>query len=401
MVFVHGWSGSGYRTWRGIPAAVYNAADGADVALFDYVSGWRRALTESPALEAPVETLLDELQDLSSTYSQFVLVGHSMGGVITAATLKRSHDVDYAVHRQTIGLLSIASPRAGIRWIPFAFRPIKDTGFLAAHQDVHAKNLEFFKNLVDVELHVGSTMKFHIPHCVALAAYDRLVNRMTASSDLPRSQTMTFQADHSKILERPDVEMWVCGLLARFKSIRKDEQRLRTSGGQRTIVTRFKGHTLHGEWQDAYKDALVEFGKKERVLVRDDTIELKSDSIGLMVRVMRCEDVGAQDVSDELLDYVSRQGRAEIVGLGISPFGSEPDPFTAQVFDLVGDASNRWIKGVGSTPALRREIVRWLGRLHSPAAFASLDGPYEPSSPEFSSQGLGAGFGIERGVRND
>jgi pimeloyl-ACP methyl ester carboxylesterase len=319
VVFVHGWGGSGYGTWRGVPAAVYNAEDGADVALFDYVSGWRRALTESPALDAPVESLVDELQALTSTYSQFLLVGHSMGGVVAAAVLRRSHEVDYAVHVHAIGVLSIASPRAGIRRIPFAARPIKDSGFLAVHQDVHSRNFEFFTNLVDVEPHVGSTKRLHIPHCVAIAAYDRIVNRMTASSDLPRAQSDTFQADHSKILDRPDVEKWVCDHLAEFKAISNKEQRLLASGGQRTLVARFNGHALHGEWQDAYKDALIEFGAERRVLVRDDTIDLTSDSVGLMVRVMRCEDVGTQDINDELMDYVARQASSEIVGLGLPP----------------------------------------------------------------------------------
>jgi len=395
VVFIHGWGGKGYGTWRDIPSVVYRADPGADVALVDYVSGPRRLRTESKSLDGTVDYIVDELQALTATYADFLLVGHSMGGVVAAAVLRRSHEVGLSVHERALGLLSIASPRAGINRIPFAARPIKDSMFLAAHAPVHRRNFEFFTNLVDVEPHVGSTRAFHIPHNVAIATHDRIVNLMTSSGDLPRSHVSRFPADHTRILARPDVERWVLENLKKFASVRAEEHR-RAPDGRRIVVTRFKGHSLHGEWQDAYREALIDFGKKEQVLVLDDTPRMASDRVGLMVRVVRCEDVATPELQDELRTYADRHERKVITGLGLSPFGPGSDSFAAQILGLVGDADNRWIKGIASTQALRTEIVRWLSRLHSPNEPASYDGDYESRT-----QGLATGFGQDRGVFND
>jgi len=395
VVFIHGWGGEGYATWRGIPSAVYRADPGADVALVDYVSGPRRLRSESKSLDGTVDYIVDELQALTATYSDLLIVGHSMGGVVAAAVLRRSHEIGQTVHERTLGLLSIASPRAGINRIPFAAKPIRDSMFLAAHAEVHRRNFEFFNNLVDIESHIGSTNAFHIPHNVAIATNDRIVNAMTTSGDLPRAHVSRFPGDHTRILARPDVESWVLENLKEFRTIRADERR-RTPDGRRTVVTRFKGHSLHGDWQDAYRHALVDFGNQERVLVLDDTPRMSSDRVGLMVRVVRCEDVTTTELQDELKSYADRHDRQEITGLGISPFGPDSGPYAAQILGLVGDAENRWIKAIANNRALRTEIVRWLSRLHSPSDQAAYEVDYQSRS-----RGLATGLGPERGVFHD
>lgn len=389
VVFIHGWGGKGYRTWRDIPSVVYRADPGGDVALVDYVSGPRRIRSESKSLDVTVDYILDELQALSATYTDFFLIGHSMGGVVAAAVLRRSHEVGLSVHMRARGLLSIASPRAGINRIPFAANLIKDSIFLAAQAEVHQRNFEFFTNLVDIEPHIGSTKAFHIPHNVAIATYDRVVNQMTSSGDLPRSHVTRFQADHTRILERPDVQRWVVDNVKEFARVREEESRHKQDI-RRTVVARFKGHSLYGEWQDVYREALIDFGNQEHVLVLDDTPRMASDRVGLMVRIVRCEDVSTQELQDELKTYADRHDRQEIAGLGISPFGTDSDPYASQILGLVGDAENRWIKAIPNNRALHAEIVRWLSRLHSPNVY---EDEYQSAT-----RSIATGLGPDRGV---
>lgn len=366
IVFVHGWSGGGYSTWEQLPSVLYRDETlKADVGLFDYVSGLRRRPRNNPDLDLVVLELLDELRDLTG-YRHLAFVCHSMGGQIATAALRRSferHDGDQALPGRTTCLITLGSPRAGTKWVLSRYLPTKDQPYLLLHGPIAGLNNQFLTNYVDTSLEGGHTTRtFHIPHFVGVGSADGVVDAFSAGFSIPDGQKRAFRGNHSGFLRHVDLAKWISGSIRAGRAwTAKPRQRNRRQALP-PLFTRFKGHSLRGDWQDAYEQALTEFSEESTDPVVDVTGAPAGKPVGLLMRVLRCEDIVDGTVRDELLQIKTANESNQIRSVGLSPHGDQSDARAQDVFDLLGSSESRWIKGTENLADLRNEMVTWLRR---------------------------------------
>lgn len=365
IVFVHGWGGHGYKTWKTLPSELYQHESlRADIGLFDYTSGLRRRPGNSPELELVVTDLLDELRDLTG-YRHVAFVCHSMGGVLASAALRRSferNDGGKALANRVSCLIMLGSPRAGTRLMPFGLIPSEDKHYLVLHSRVAESNAQFLTNYVDTSV-VGELQRtYHVPHFIGVGAADSVVDSFSAGFGIPDAQKRVFRGTHSGFLRHSGLSNWIVSCIK--EGVQGIGQRGRRDRMASTppLFTRFEGHSLHGEWQDQYEKALKDFSNQSTMPVDDMTKKPADEPVGLLMRVLRCDDVGAPAISEELLKIKQAHESEQIHSVGLSPHGKQSADRAREVFDLIGTSESRWIKGTEDLPSLRKEMVRWLHR---------------------------------------
>lgn len=366
IVFVHGWSGGGYSTWAQLPSALYRDDTlKADVGLFDYVSGLRRRPRNNPDLDLVVLELLDEIRDLTG-YRHLAFVCHSMGGQIATAALRRSferHDGDQALPGRTSCLITLGSPRAGTKWVLTRYFPTKDQPYLLLHGSIAGLNNQFLTNYVDISLEGELTTRtFHIPHFVGVGSADGVVDVFSAGFSIPDGQKRAFRGNHSGFLKHVDLAGWVTASIRAGRAGTTTTRQQNRRQAVPPMFTRFKGHSLRGDWQDAYEQALTEFSQESTGPVVDITGAPPGKPVSLLMRVLRCEDVADGSIRDELLEIKAANESNQIHTVGLSPHGDRSDARAQEVFDLLGSSESRWIKGTEDLAGLKSEMVTWLRR---------------------------------------
>lgn len=360
VVFVHGLSGAGHRTWKTMPSRIYDDARAeADVAIFDYVSGFRRRISFSPSLDDVVRELLTQLDDLP--YARIVFVAHSMGGIIASTLLRRSHELFQGIGKppitaRTAGLVALASPRAGSRVVLIG--GFKDARYLKVHNAVVSLNDEFFSNHVDTAVTRTKLATYRIPVWAAKASDDRVVDRYTALHGLASDQVGTFAGTHSSFLQNSDLLSWVADRCSdALGSVSA------TGRPTQTVHTRFRGHPLHAYWQDSFYAAVDRFhALSEGVLVYDATgDDAESGVTHLQVRVLPASDAGEPDVQEEMLRYNVSMESGSLWALGVAPYGAGAATAAALLSTKVGPG-NAWVCEADGPAALEDEILSWLRR---------------------------------------
>ncbi len=81
-VFIHGFTGAGWKTWAEFPKLVHDQHDRTinsyDIALFDYESNW----ISQPPLAEVIQALRSFLNEVQHQYDTIAIIGHSLGGII-------------------------------------------------------------------------------------------------------------------------------------------------------------------------------------------------------------------------------------------------------------------------------------------------------------------------------
>jgi len=360
IVFIHGLGGSGYGTWGSIPSHVYGDPQrAADVGIFDYVSGKRRRLRVSPALNEVVRELLTQLEGLQ--YQRLVFVCHSMGGIIASTLLRRSHELSRAhgkppVVQRASGVLALASPRAGARMIVFG--GLKDARFLRAHNEVVCANEEFFTNQVNTHVDERGQVRFQIPVWAATATSDRYVDRFTATFGLPVDQISTFRGSHSSFLLGGDVASWVADNCQKALTLPQQSRARPTA-----VHTRFRGHPLHGDWHDSFHRAVRRFLAGRQDLTIYDASHEPADGLmtDLQIRVLPSEDCWMPETRAEIEQYQDEMNSGSLFALAVAPYGGGADEAARLMTTWVFDRST-WVHGIDRLDRLEDEIVRWLER---------------------------------------
>lgn len=209
VLFLHGLGGRRYDTWGTIPRYVFEDCSDAAVGLYDYRSGFRGLL---PWSTASLPDLAKELADVvrDSQFTRIVMVGHSMGGLLAKATVKDLIDsgvksVDgYPSIARVAGLILMATPQAGSLRVPGALGMLtRDGRSLRAHSRFVTELNETFKNRID---NTGAAL-VHVDHEASIPVFgviglrDAWVDRLSASLDLPRSQTKNVRESHTSIVK--------------------------------------------------------------------------------------------------------------------------------------------------------------------------------------------------------
>lgn len=354
VVLIHGLAGSGFSTWRSIPAQLLQSPRATvDVAILDYRSAWR-ALRRKPKLEMVVDLLYGELQALD--YESIILVGHSMGGLLAASAVRHWNTVlnpQTGIERMA-GLIYVASPRAGSKW-PV---PTRERRLLKIHSADQRLNERFLIDHVDPTVSRKGAGPRKIPSFTATASRDRFVDRWSTEVGIPVGQTRTFEGSHSGVLANPALHSWLEERIA--ESLEVHRLPLHPEVLATGPTTQFKGDSMNGSWEDAYRSALVRHRDTHGVVCRD-VAESESD-IGLRMRVVSDESVDDGQCHADLAQDAADHDFRRIGALGIATYGPDPSVITT-VRTIAGTADKRWLKATSNRGELEDEMARWLERL--------------------------------------
>jgi len=220
-IFVHGLNGKRYATWGSLPLFLFEDYTDFDIGLFDYASGLRRLCRrDSMTLVTHIQQLADTIRDLS--YSQVVLVGHSMGGLLCKGAIKdlidsqtRTLQGSRAVDR-IVGLFLVATPQAGSLNVPrLLSRASVDAQVLRAHSPFVTEINRRFADRVDTS---GAARP--IPESAAsIATYaivaggDVWVDELSAGLSIGRDRVKNVRGSHTSIVKltskEDDVYQWL------------------------------------------------------------------------------------------------------------------------------------------------------------------------------------------------
>ncbi|GAA4672354.1 alpha/beta fold hydrolase [Nocardioides nanhaiensis] len=370
VVFVHGWGGSGYTTWGELPNQIYDDPTlPADVALFDYVSGARRRVNNNPDLETVAEELQTQVE--STPYERIVFVCHSMGGVVASAALRLSLESVSSRTRQplahrTIGIVFLASPRAGVR--PLIFGRSKDARFLRSQNDVVARNDRFFTNRVDPHLERSAPTKLWIPLWAGRATSDAIVTHFSSAYGIPSDQSVPFRGDHRSFLHKQDLRDWV---LKACRSSLLHVVQAPPDSATPAIRTQFRGHPEHSHWEDAYHEAVTKFQEKSKGIVVFDAThgQRRGEPLDLRVRVIPADLFDVRDYAVDFERYAQELASGLLHTLGVVPFGglglAVASEVAAQFVEIPA-----WVSPADTSENLEELIVLWLERTKRSLIFA-------------------------------
>lgn len=383
VVFVHGYNGSGYETWRSIPTIILqHDAEPRAIAVYDYVSGLRRTKADSPSIENIVDHLVDELDSLTA-FKKVTLVGHSMGGVIAMAAIreKAQRPVSSGGAAGSFNaVFTLASPLAGTKWLPYGIIPIKERGALKIHSSMQRENLKFFKNWVNSNAEDVENRRYWIPHFTAKATGDRVVDRFSSTFVSADSENKTFRGSHSSFLEGSGVANWI---VLRLREVQRARRRAMLAPSRRvaSLRTAFRGDARFAEWVDAYHSARQEFSLREEMPTEDLSGQELARSLDLLVRVLPAGEVETPPSKEAVASDAAFQEGGGTRALGISPFGGDPSAAVLAIRQLLEKPSNQWVAGTTTQAELQAEVVRWLGFVHklAPQMIA-------PSTPKTDTQ---------------
>lgn len=205
-IFVHGLGGRRYgknTTWGDFPKLIFKRYPNVDVGMYSYRTLFRRFLFwKSINLDQEAETLADLLSGLSE-YFGFILLGHSMGGLLCKGVVAHlvNNDREDVVSRID-GLVLMATPQLGSLNVPNLLAWItKDFQALKAHNNYISDVQSAFENRIHTALRYPRDEKAHVPCWALIAAEDFWVDKLSAGIGLSDDQKLTIRASHTSVVK--------------------------------------------------------------------------------------------------------------------------------------------------------------------------------------------------------
>jgi hypothetical protein len=160
-------------------------------------------------LDVHASELADDLRD--GIYDRIVLIGHSMGGLLCKAVIKRLIDSraganGHSTIDRVAGLFLIATPQAGSLRVPrFLAHVSKDAKVLRAHSEfIQEINRRFNDTVCSSNKNsLEATDKFVIPTYAVLATGDIWVDEFSSALNLSSDQIKHIRGSHGSIV-RPE-----------------------------------------------------------------------------------------------------------------------------------------------------------------------------------------------------
>lgn len=378
VLFVHGFHGTAYGTWPGLPKLVFDEESlDCDVGLFEYKTGLRRLGRVEPKLRDHIAELTAEVRELP--HERVILVGHSMGGLLLLGTVKRLAETSASSDSRSVepvaGLILFGTPRAGTPRVPRLLRLTREARLLRLHNDVAHDIDEFFATKVDTALdHRVSHKLLHVPMLVASATRDIWVDRFSSEFGLPAPQRRQFRGSHTSIVKSRDREgtviKWLLKHLQELLTTSPFEaqvMRPRVLDQGDALVTRFSGHMSHPEWEEAYLTACRQVAVDHEIDLRDFR-DCRTYPIALAIRAVKADEAESRRVEDQILGDVREQASDGSMTLAISIIGATAQYALPRLRELVGAPPaglSRWVEDASGTEDLAAKMMRWIRLIHA------------------------------------
>jgi hypothetical protein len=219
VIFVHGLNGQRYSTWGRFPDFFFEDHPTIDVALYDYASGIRRLRRRSVNLSDQAILLAEAIRE--GDYTQTVLVGHSMGGLLCMAAVQKMIDSQLCAKDGTptvdriAGVFLMATPLAGsLRVIP-PLGCFSDGRVLRAHSNFTREINSCFTNKLIINCSTRASTDDR--HCIRTYAViglrDKVVDRYSSGVSIPANQMKHVPRTHRGVNKpsgrEDDVYNWV------------------------------------------------------------------------------------------------------------------------------------------------------------------------------------------------
>jgi pimeloyl-ACP methyl ester carboxylesterase len=208
-IFVHGLGGVRYgrkATWGDFPKMLFDEFPALDIGMYAYRTLFRRLkFWKSVSIEKEAAVLGDLLLDLCE-YENFILIGHSLGGVLCKSTLV------YLVNRneqealeKVSSLFLMATPQLGSIRLP---RLVSNLSHDFQALKVHASHLEEVARVFQDRFHCSHRYplddKVHIPCWALIASEDFWVDGLSAGISLESSQKRNVRGTHKSLVKPRD-----------------------------------------------------------------------------------------------------------------------------------------------------------------------------------------------------
>jgi pimeloyl-ACP methyl ester carboxylesterase len=386
VVLVHGLGGSGYETWGQLPQRLFSGAEGpaVDVGIYDYRSLLRGIFRRTGKFEFWLHQLAGHLRQVATEYSDIVLVGHSLGGLLVEAVAKDYLETRALQHQEGAGslvaLVVVASPRAGSGWALRMFQPLlPELHFLRRLGSHSAEVDKFFAT--HVERHNVTAARpplVVLPVYAALGGGDKLVSQFSAAFGVPTPQRLYLDAGHISIVKPEQTDAQLIGwllhtVIAGRLGVRTQAAREQQFAAQRpaaavadprhTVVTRFLSDSSGLPWEELYNDARRD--ATTTTVAVQDVRDVPGMHVDLLVAI---HDAALVVVPDSVVRATVLQARAEQaqhpwMSVGICPVGVDFKGAETTVQQWLADlppAESFYIKGAADTTGLRGILTRLL-----------------------------------------
>jgi pimeloyl-ACP methyl ester carboxylesterase len=207
ILFVHGLNGSRYSTWGKFPDLFFEDHPSVDLSMFDYRSGLRRIRRAGSVRPEDQATLLAEaIRD--EDYTQTILIGHSMGGLICVEAVRQMIESEFRTKEgapvidRIAGMILMATPLAGsLR----AARPLSwlscDGRILAAHSQFVTRIQKFMTTKLATNCtEISAISRRHcVPTYAVTGLRDKWADRYSSAVGIPDNQIKHFGVPHTQV----------------------------------------------------------------------------------------------------------------------------------------------------------------------------------------------------------
>lgn len=208
VLFVHGFSGHGYKSWSDFPKLLFEGDLGmvADVLVFEYKSGFRAAITRGAHLPTQTARLLSILNQLHPHYKSITMISHSTGGLISESALQGylSSPERQPFNQQETPVSSIihfAAPRAGTGIArPSLGLVFREFLWLKRFSEKVTETAQFYTDQVQTRAvaNLGGLRHF-VPRYAVVADGDTIVSRFSSTFNIPTTQVDNLAGSHSSV----------------------------------------------------------------------------------------------------------------------------------------------------------------------------------------------------------
>jgi pimeloyl-ACP methyl ester carboxylesterase len=206
VLLVHGLTGHRYGYWGKLPQFLLEDLPRADVGLYFYRTAWRRiGLMRSIDLEEEARVLACALRELWF-YRSITIVAHSMGGILSKATVAELLNIqDSRTLQRVRGLILMACPQLGSLRVPRILRFLsRDGRALLPHNRTIQRIDQVFSSRLAVDQTADPQDRHCLPTFAIIAAEDFWVDALSAGIGIPERQKHTVRAEHSTIVRPED-----------------------------------------------------------------------------------------------------------------------------------------------------------------------------------------------------